>query len=52
MALHIECDMCGDELDEPGMVIVVPVYAEEFNKYHVCVGCMPDILELMRAAHA
>ena len=33
-----DCDMCGDELDEPGALILgVPDEYETVKKWHVCV---------------
>ena len=40
MALIVFCKMCGNELDEPGAILLPPPDADDWlQKQHVCVEC-------------
>jgi hypothetical protein len=57
MALHVVCDMCGKELDEPGALLFAPPYASagEFptsRKLHTCRMCWTSLWAWMFPAGA
>ncbi len=37
--LKIDCDSCGNELEEPGAILLGPPAAGIVHKYHLCVDC-------------
>lgn len=42
MALIVECTICGEELTEPGAVLIGPPDDKsQCIKEHICVGCYP-----------
>lgn len=43
MSLKLNCDICGDKIDEPGALIFSPPKNNsmpmEVDKIHVCINC-------------
>lgn len=46
MALIITCDICKDELDEPGALLITPPVGHTVFKHHICKKCVTPILQL------
>jgi hypothetical protein len=48
--LKLECDLCHQELKEPGALIFSPPTSEAWivEKYHVCADCWPAIVALLK----
>ena len=54
--LKINCDVCGEELDEPGALLFSPpadsdeqddYYCSGCDKYHICVTCYRRFIQLI-----
>lgn len=46
MAIYIKCYKCGDDLDEPGGILLGPPEpAFIVKKYHLCGDCYDSVLE-------
>jgi hypothetical protein len=53
MALEILCNVCRKELEEPGALLISPPMGEHpvvgmmVGKMHICVDCLPSILQVI-----
>jgi hypothetical protein len=48
--LELKCDLCDQELQEPGALIFSPPTNEVWlvEKYHVCADCWPTVAALLK----
>lgn len=48
MALHINCDICEEELNEPGAIILDPPDSDDcVYKMHICKKCWHRLMRMM-----
>lgn len=49
MALHLKCDACEKELDEPGGLLFSPLISphKTVHKYHLCVLCYEKVMNFL-----
>lgn len=49
MALYIDCDRCGSELNEPSALVFSPPskFGNAVTKYHICEDCFYGLSEWM-----
>ena len=54
--IKVECDRCGDELDEPGALLFGPPVGcfgqEEVAKLHLCILCADVVLDEIESFRA
>ena len=43
MAIQPKCSACGEELDEPGAILIGPPEGEIARKSHLCTVCYDEV---------
>lgn len=41
------CDICGEELKEFGAILLSPPNDINVNKYHICIKCFDEKIEVL-----